>query len=119
MSAAPSSRFGDPRYYQIAVLSGLLAYGTWVLAFDVRAWQIPLTIAVALVTQWACTRLWTLPTFDPRSALISALSLCLLLRVDTLWVAALAAFVAIAGKFVVQVGRKHVFNPTNGAIVLM
>jgi enediyne biosynthesis protein E5 len=119
MSAAPPSRFGDPRYYQIAVLSGLLTYGTWVLEFDVRPWQIPLTLAVALFTQWACTRLWKLPKFDPRSALISALSLCLLLRVDTLWVAVAAAFVAIASKFVVQIGKKHVFNPTNVAIVLV
>jgi Na+-transporting NADH:ubiquinone oxidoreductase subunit NqrB len=119
MSAAPASRLGDPRYYQIAVLTGLLTYGTLVLEFDVRSYQIPLTLAVALATQWACSRLWKLPVFDPRSALISALSLCLLLRVDALWIAAAAAVVAIASKFVVQVGRKHVFNPTNGAIVLM
>ena len=122
MSAVPhptASRFGDPRYFQIAVLTGLLTYGTLVLEFDVRRWQIPLTLAVALVTQWACSRLWKLPAFDPRSALISALSLCLLLRVDTLWVVAAAAFVAIASKFVVQIGKTHVFNPTNGAIVLM
>ena len=75
MSAVPhptASRFGDPRYYQIAVLTGLLTYGTFVLEFDVRRWQIPLTLAVALVTQWACSRLWKLPAFDPRSALISA-----------------------------------------------
>jgi enediyne biosynthesis protein E5 len=115
----PASRFGDPRYYQIAVLTGLLAYGTLVLEFDIRPWQIPLTLAVALFTQWACTRIWELPAFDPRSALISALSLCLLLRVDTLWVAVAAAVAAIASKFIVQVNRKHVFNPTNGAIVLM
>lgn len=115
----PASRFGDPRYYQIAVLTGLLTYGTLILEFDVRPWQIPLTLAVALVAQWACTRIWELPAFDPRSALISALSLCLLLRVDALWVAAAAAVVAIASKFVVQVGKKHIFNPTNGAIVLM
>ena len=44
----PPSRFGDPRYYQIAVLTGLLTYGTFVLEFDVRPWQIPLTLAVAL-----------------------------------------------------------------------
>jgi Na+-transporting NADH:ubiquinone oxidoreductase subunit NqrB len=119
MSAVPVSRFGDPRYYQIAVLAGLLTYGTLVLEFDVRAGQIPLTLGVALLTQWACTRLWRLPVFDPKSALISALSLCLLLRVDTLWVAAFAAVVAIAGKFLIHVGRKHVFNPTNGAIVLL
>jgi enediyne biosynthesis protein E5 len=119
MSAVPASRFGDPRYYQIAVLSGLLAYGVTVLEFDVRPGQIPLTLGVALFTQWACSHLWRLPTFDPRSALISALSLCLLLRADALWVVAAAAFASIAGKFLIQVGKKHVFNPTNGAIVLM
>ena len=115
----PASRFGDPRYYQIAVLTGLLTYGTCVLEFDVKPWQIPLTLAVALFTQWACTKIWDLPFFDPRSALISALSLCLLLRVDTLWVALAAAVAAVASKFIVQVNRKHIFNPTNGAIVLM
>ena len=122
MSAVPpriASRFGDPRYYQIAVLSGLLAYGTQVLEFDLKPGQIPLTIAVALATQWACTRLWGLPKFDAKSALISALSLCLLLRVDTLLVAAAAAVVSIASKFVIQIGRKHIFNPTNGAIALL
>jgi Na+-transporting NADH:ubiquinone oxidoreductase subunit NqrB len=116
---SPASRFGDPRYYQIAVLTGLLGYGTLVLEFDIRPWQIPLTLAVALFTQWACTKIWQLPAFDPRSALISALSLCLLLRVDTLWVALAAAVAAVASKFIVQVNRKHIFNPTNGAIVLM
>jgi Na+-transporting NADH:ubiquinone oxidoreductase subunit NqrB len=115
----PASRFGDPRYYQIAVLAGLLTYGTLVLEFDLRPGQIPLTLAVALFTQWACTRIWQLPAFDPRSALISALSLCLLLRVDALWVAAAGAVAAIAGKFLIHVGKKHVFNPTNGAIALM
>ncbi len=115
----PASRFGDPRYYQIAVLAGLLTYGTFVLEFDLRPWQIPLTLIVALFTQWACSRIWKLPAFDPRSALISALSLCLLLRVDAWWVAAAAAVAAIASKFVIHVGRKHIFNPTNGAIVLM
>jgi enediyne biosynthesis protein E5 len=115
----PASRFGDPRWYQIAVLSGLLAYGAQVLEFDLRPGQIPLTLGVALLTQWACTRIWDLPRFDPKSALISALSLCLLLRVDTLMVAATAAVIAIASKFLVQVNRKHVFNPTNGAIALM
>ena len=114
----PASRFGDPRYYQIAVLTGLLTYGTVVLEFDVRPWQIPLTLAVALFTQWACTRIWQLPAFDPRSALISALSLCLLLRVDTLWVALAAAVAAIASKFIVQVtGSKS--STDHGAIVLM
>jgi Na+-transporting NADH:ubiquinone oxidoreductase subunit NqrB len=57
--------------------------------------------------------------FDPRSALISALSLCLLLRTGSLGLAILAAGVAIASKFTLRVRAKHVFNPTNFALVAM
>jgi enediyne biosynthesis protein E5 len=59
------------------------------------------------------------PGFDPRSALISGLSLCLLLRTNSLPPAGLTAAVAIASKFVLRVGDKHVFNPTNFALAVM
>ncbi|PYO55606.1 MAG: Na+-transporting NADH:ubiquinone oxidoreductase, subunit NqrB, partial [Candidatus Rokuibacteriota bacterium] len=59
------------------------------------------------------------PGFDPRSALISGLSLCLLLRTNSLTLAVLTAALAIASKFVLRVGGKHVFNPTNFALVAM
>ena len=54
-----------------------------------------------------------------KSALISALSLCLLLRTDWLALAALAAVVAVGSKFLIRVRDKHVFNPTNLAIVAL
>src|SRR5262245_45109961 len=54
-----------------------------------------------------------------RSALISGLSLCLLLRTNRADLAVLAAIVTIAGKFLIRVNGKHVFNPTNGGIVAM
>jgi Na+-transporting NADH:ubiquinone oxidoreductase subunit NqrB len=63
--------------------------------------------------------LWRLPAFDPRSAWISGLSLCLLLRTNSDWLAILAAIVTIASKFVVRFNGKHLFNPTNFGIVLM
>ncbi|MEM8934339.1 MAG: DUF2330 domain-containing protein, partial [Acidobacteriota bacterium] len=75
-------------------------------------------VGVALGVQWSGTRAVGLPRFDPRSPLISALSLTLLLRVDAWWPAALAAAVAIGSKFLVRVGGKHVFNPANVGIVL-
>src|SRR5206468_1506523 len=53
------------------------------------------------------------------SALISALSLCLLLRTGSLGLAMLTAAVAIASKFTLRVRDKHVFNPTNFALVAM
>jgi len=109
----------DPRYYQIAVLAGLLVYGLARLDFEIGAAQIAVTLATCLLTQWACTRWWRLPAFDPRSALISGLSLCLLLRTNHLALAALAAGVTIASKFVVRWDGKHVFNPTNFGVVAM
>ena len=49
------------------------------------------TLLAALATQWLCTRLWRAPRFEPHSALISALSLSLLLRADAFWPLPLAA----------------------------
>jgi Na+-transporting NADH:ubiquinone oxidoreductase subunit NqrB len=54
-----------------------------------------------------------------RSALISGLSLCLLLRTNYALLACLAAVITIAGKFLIRIRGKHVFNPTNGGIVAM
>jgi Na+-transporting NADH:ubiquinone oxidoreductase subunit NqrB len=76
-------------------------------------------IATALGTQYICTRVWNLPAFDPRSALISGLSLCLLLRTNSLLIAAIAAMVTIGSKFILRINGKHIFNPTNVGIVAM
>lgn len=109
----------DPRIYQIAALSALAVYGIFILEFDVTAGRALLILGVALATQWLCTRLFELPKFDPKSALISAISLILLLRTNIEALVVLAAFVAIASKFVVRWKGKHIFNPTNIAIVLV
>ena len=110
------SYWHDPRLYQIASLGTLLLYGLLWLHFDVSGWQIVVTIGTALFTQYAGTGLANLPFFDPKSALISALSLCLLLRTDDLTVAALAAFIAIGSKLLFRWKDKHLFNPTNLAL---
>ena len=107
----------DPRHYQIAVLASLLVYGIARLDLEVEPWTAALLLGTALATQWACTRLWRLPAFEPRSALISGLSLCLLLRTGSLVFAVAAAVATIACKFVFRVGGKHLWNPTNFGIV--
>jgi enediyne biosynthesis protein E5 len=107
----------DPRLYQIATLGALLAYGVTRLDFEIAPPRIVLLLTTALLIQFACTRLWRLPTFDPRSALISGLSLCLLLRTNSAAIAVLAATIAIASKFALRVRGKHLFNPTNVGLV--
>ncbi len=106
----------DPRWFQIATLSGLTAYGAANVAFAPGPLRIALTLAAALAAQALATRLWRLPRFDPKSALISGLSLCVLLRADALWIPPAAAAFAILSKFLIRARGKHVFNPTNGAI---
>jgi Na+-transporting NADH:ubiquinone oxidoreductase subunit NqrB len=109
----------DPRFYQIVILSSLLVYGVTRLDLEIPAGRALLLLGVAQLTQYACSRAWRLPAFDPRSALISGLSLCLLLRANSWALAALAAAVTIASKFVLRVHGKHLFNPTNFGIVAM
>ena len=115
----------DPRHYQIALLGTLLVYGLARLDFEVPLACAATTLGVALVTQALCT--WaaqragapTTVRFDPRSALISGLSLCLLLRTNSIAIVAAAAAVTIASKFVLCVRGKHLFNPTNFGLVFM
>lgn len=109
----------DPRHYQIALLATLLAYGLIRLDFEIPGVQAAAMVAAALLTQYLCTRIWRLPAFDPRSALISGLSLCLLLRTNSLLLAVAAAALTIASKFVLRIHGKHIFNPTNLGIVAM
>jgi len=111
--------YTDPRHYQIASLAALLCYGIARLDFGVGPAQVTVILGTALLAQWICTRAVALPHLDLRSPLISALSLCLLLRGNTLSVLALSAVVAIASKFLIRANGKHLFNPTNIAIVAM
>lgn len=113
------SRF-DPRLYQILVLASLLVYGVARLDLEVKPGLAALLLSAALATQYACTRIWRLPSFDPKSALISGLSLCLLLRTGSWRLALVAAVITIEGKFLIRWRGKHLFNPTNfGIVVLM
>ena len=109
----------DPRLYQITVLSGLVVYGWATLGFDITAGRAALLIATCLAAQFAWTRGRRLAAFDARSALISALSLCLLFRANEPLLAIAAAIIAIGSKFLVRIRGKHVFNPTNFGLVVM
>jgi len=109
----------DPRLYQLAVLGILVIYGVVVLDFGIHWYNAVAIAATALAVQWLGTRLARLPSFDPRSPLISALSLTLLLRTDFVLLAMAAAAIAIGSKFLIRFNGKHMFNPANVAIVSM
>jgi Na+-transporting NADH:ubiquinone oxidoreductase subunit NqrB len=109
----------DPRHFQILALATLLGFNIAVLDFAARPINSALAIAAALATQALCSWLWRLPAIELRSALITGLSLSLLLRADDPLIHAAAAAIAIASKFILRLDGKHIFNPAGLAIVVL
>jgi len=105
----------DPRALQVAALGTLLAAGITLGYVQVEATIAATLIVSALLTERYATR----SRFAPLSALISALSLCLLLRTHDPALAAAAATLAIASKSVCRIDGRHVFNPTAFALVVV
>jgi Na+-transporting NADH:ubiquinone oxidoreductase subunit NqrB len=108
----------DPRLYQIGALTLLLLYGLTTLDFEVTAFGAAAIMVMAIATQAICSRIWGIG-FDPKSAAISGLSLCLLLRSNSILWPLAAAVLAVASKFIIRWRGKHIFNPTNFAIVAL
>ena len=109
--------FRDPRMFQILFLGILLAAGAWLRDFSLSSAQISLTFAAAIATQHLtfARRPDAPPSY--RSAIITGLSLTLLLRADNLWVHPIAAFAAISSKSIIRVRGKHLFNPATFGVI--
>jgi len=115
----PAAFWSDARHYQIAALASLLAYNVGWIDFGAQPLNSALAIAACLITQAVCTYSFRLPGFDPRSPLITGLSLSLLLRADEAWPYALAGAIAIGSKFLIRVNGKHIWNPGGFALVAL
>jgi enediyne biosynthesis protein E5 len=115
----PRVSFADARIWQTFSLGLLLTYGVAVLGFDQTPTNIALIISTALATQWLCGRFIAGVRFDPLSPLITAFSLCLLLRTSAPEFLVLGAVLAIASKFLLRFDGKHIFNPGNFGIAVM
>ena len=101
----------DPRWLQIGFLASFLSVG--LSARDFPIWHAPLIFATALATQIAFIRLLDLRDAGLLSPIITSFGLTLLLRTDVVWIPPLAAFLAIASKFVLRIRGRHFFNPAN------
>ncbi len=124
----------DDRDYQILFLSGFLSLGIITRDWSLKPELIIVVIISCLLTQFLLTS-WVyffkqqekirfnLSLVNPlfmaswRSALITALGLCLLLRTNQATTMILAGSLAIASKFIFRVNQKHFFNPANFGII--
>ena len=109
---------GDPRHYQIIFLSLFLIYGLFNLHWEIQSIKILVTFTTCILAQLIFSKLTNVDFSSIKSALISALSLCLMLKTNLLFTAVLAAFLSISGKFLIRYNGKHLFNPTNFGIII-
>jgi enediyne biosynthesis protein E5 len=111
-AVGPFSRLRDPRLAQTLILGTILAVGAGLYDFALDPRQVVLTFVAALFVQAATDRIVGRKHFNYRSALITALSISLLLRADSLWAHPAAAAAAIGSKPLLRVRGKHLFNPS-------
>jgi enediyne biosynthesis protein E5 len=107
----------DPRLCQIFSLGVLLAAGAYFRDFSIRPEQVLLTFGAGLLTQAACWKLTPSKPRSLRSAIITCLSLSLLLRADNLLAHPLTAAAAISSKTLFRFRGKHLFNPATFGVI--
>ena len=132
--------FKDARVTQIIFLALFLLLGVSTRDWTLQANLILVVVATCLITQWFLSalveygkrnnelavtnvlselKILTSPKVlvSLRSALITALGLCLLLRSNSPETMAIAGCLAIASKFLFRHRNKHFFNPANFGII--
>ena len=130
----------DARVTQIVFLGLFLLLGVSTRDWTVRADLMLVVVASCVATQWLLSATVEYAKRSPeysvtgtfnqfnllvspkvltslRSALITSLGLCLLLRSNSYQTMMLAGFLAIASKFLLRHHNKHFFNPANFGII--
>lgn len=117
----------DPRYFQVIFQVLFLSYGLFILDWQTDWQHYAISIGGCLSFQYLFESLdkgqlmplWGTAGFGRWgfSVLISAMSLCLLLKVNHWHTSLFAAFVTVASKYLFRFHHKHVFNPSAIAIV--
>jgi hypothetical protein len=114
----------DPRYFQVIFQAIFLSYGIFFLQWNADWQHYIISIGGCLLFQYAADSIKAKRFLKPNefdrwgfSVLISAMSLCLLLKTNDWYVSLLAAFLTVASKYVLRFNKKHIFNPSAFGIV--
>jgi hypothetical protein len=120
----------DPRLHLAAVIVSLQVLGQTVLGFELSIAQILVSILTCAVLEVALTFWRRRVLMWPASALLTGNGVAFILRVPGTahgdwWslrgagIFAAAAAVSLLSKYVIRVGGRHVFNPSNFGLVVV
>lgn len=114
----------DPRYFQVIFQAIFLSYGIIYLHWKADWVHYIISIGGCWFFQYAADsikakRFLKAEEFNRWgfSVLISALSLCLLLKTNHWTISLLAAFLTVGSKYIFRFSKKHIFNPSAFGIV--
>jgi Na+-translocating ferredoxin:NAD+ oxidoreductase RnfD subunit len=114
----------DPRYFQVIFQAIFLSYGILMLHWQADWQHYFISIGGCLFFQYAADSIKSKRLLKPTefdrwgfSVLISAMSLCLLLKTNDWQISLLATFLTVASKYVFKWKSKHIFNPSAFGIV--
>ena len=117
----------DPRYFQVLFQTIFLFYGIFYLNWSADYLHYIISIIGCLFFNYTFEsikqkRFLTLAgrsgfNLWGFSVLISAMSICLLLKTNYWYISLLATFLTVASKYVFRFGRKHIFNPSAFGII--
>lgn len=108
----------DARNFQILFLGLFLTYGILQLDWDIHVTQLLSVFITCIAIQSLAIYFLNLPVHSIKSALVTSLGLCILLKSNSLWMMVLASAIAIGSKFILRHQGKHFFNPANIGIAL-
>ncbi|HUS02816.1 MAG TPA: hypothetical protein VMY77_13860, partial [Chitinophagaceae bacterium] len=121
-------RIKDARYFQVIFQTGFLLYGIFYLHWVTEGMCFLYYAAACIATQFsfefirnkfpATGKFWCRSYNGCKSALITAFGLCLLLKTNLWYICIFAGFISIAGKYIFQYRKKHLFNPSALGIVV-
>jgi enediyne biosynthesis protein E5 len=118
----------DPRWFQVVFQAFFLSYGIFFLHWA-SGWQhYIISIGGCLFFNYVAESIRKKQLLSFRgetgwnnwgfSVLISALSLCLLLKTNNGYISLLAAFLTVASKYIFRYHQKHIFNPSAFGIIV-
>ena len=112
----PAMRW-DARYFQMGFQLLLLSYGLMYLHWNAEWLNYTLYISSALLLQLVIEYFANKKYDSWKSALISSLSLCLLLKTNDWYICLLASALTVTSKYIFRFKGKHLFNPSAFGIV--
>lgn len=102
----------DVRTLQILLLVFLIVYGREMLGWDIAYENVGIVLGISVLVQGLFCLGFHVSIQSMKSAIISALSIAIMLRTDYTFVFGLAALFSISFKYILNKNYKHWVNPS-------